>query len=277
MSKICLSTITTTAERRHIINMITTLYQEVITLPLVEFHKTITQREELLRIKNVTSPSLLHATATKVAETLLKERPAERPVLAGLIREETEKSTSGLKRQLKSALDQLEITKQTLQTLKHAEVNPKNKRGSNMTWSRSPPVEDGDSSVAAGLSPTFQPFNAHQSHPRQPHTAHTMRASTTTQQLTSHQTAFPPHRDYDSDTTTLPMRVRFVPATNFPRTRTPGGSSLPRTTLNPNYVSPADNPFRTVVNNATAARRRQINKRRQHAKFSKKSDSSPRK
>lgn len=131
MAELCLSAFITSSEW-HMIDLITTLHNNVIALPITEFHNTIMQREELLRIKNITTPSLLHSNVTKAAEVLLRERPTKRLVLAGLIQEVTEKSMSGLKRQLKSALKQLKITKQTLQTLKCTKRNPKNKRGSNM-------------------------------------------------------------------------------------------------------------------------------------------------
>ena len=276
MAELCLAAFTTSAERRKIVDHLATLYSNTITLPITAFHNIITQREELLRIKNVTTPSLLNSNASKVVETLLKERPAERPVLAGLIREETEKSTSGLKRQLKSALDQLEVTQKTLQTLKHAERYPKNKRGSNMIWSRSPPVEDGGSLVAAATSPTY---HLSPTPPPPRHTTLLERVSNTFPQPAPRPPAPTTTLDSNDNAATLPMRVRFVPATKQPSNVHP--TNNPRhsrtTTVSTNSLNPADNPFRTVVDNAIAARRRQLNKRRQLTKYSKRNDTSRRK
>jgi hypothetical protein len=127
--------------------MLDLLLSNTIILPIQAFHRSVTQREELLRIKSVTTTSNLETSAKKITDVIMKEMPAERPVLQGLIREETEKSTSDLKRKLQSALDQLERNKKTLKLLtaqqqahSHTEERPKNIKGSTMMWSRSRPV-----------------------------------------------------------------------------------------------------------------------------------------
>ena len=121
--------------------MIDTLYNNTITRPINKYQKIITQREELIRIKSAMTTSTLETSARKVTNIIMRELPAERPVLAGLIREETEKNTSELKRKLQSALDQIERNKRTLKLLctqnskqPHTEDTAKNARSSNMTW-----------------------------------------------------------------------------------------------------------------------------------------------
>ncbi len=220
--------------------MLETLYQNTITIPIQTFHNIVTQREELLRIKSVITTSTLETSAKKVTDVIMQELPAERPVLAGLIREETERNTSGLKRKLQSALDQLERTKKTLKVLatkRHAQSNteelPKNSRSSNMSWSRSLPVEpDGHSTVAAATSPTIQPLPAH------PRDHQTTVLSTN---------ARPPY----------PSQQQHSTQHQPPRSQRP--TSRRRTQH--------DNAFRMAVNNAAAARRRKLNKRRSQTKF----------
>ena len=48
MAELCLSAFTTSTERHKIVDLIATLYTNVITLPIPRFHDIITQREELL-------------------------------------------------------------------------------------------------------------------------------------------------------------------------------------------------------------------------------------
>ena len=98
--------------------MLSTLYEQTIRRPINEYHKIITQREELVCIKLAITTSTFETSAQKVTDVLLCELPAERPVLAGLIGEETEKSTSELKCKLQSALDQIERNKRTLKLLR---------------------------------------------------------------------------------------------------------------------------------------------------------------
>jgi hypothetical protein len=232
--------ITNKYDHQKIVHMLETLYQNTITLPIQTFHNTVTQREELLRIKSVITTSTLETSAKKVTEVIMHELPAERPVLAGLIREETERNTSGLKRKLQSALDQLERTKKTLKVLttkRHAQSTteefPKNSRSSNMSWSRSLPVEpDGHSIVAAATLPTIQPLPAH---PRE-HQSTVLPTN-----------ARPPHPSQQQHST---LQQSSRPHRPTPRRRTPH-----------------DNAFRMAVNNAAAARRRKLNKRRSQTKF----------
>ena len=163
ISRINLPSLIATNNHQKVVHMLDLLYTNTITLPLHEFHKTVTQREELTRIKSVTATSNLETSAKKITEIIINEMPAERPVLTGLIREETERSTSGLKRKLQSALDQLEQNKKTLklltahrQTQYNTEEKTKNANGSTMSWSRSHPVAtDGRSQVAAATLPTY--------------------------------------------------------------------------------------------------------------------------
>ena len=149
LSRMDINAITNKYDHQNIIHMLETLYQNTITItiPIQTFHNIVTQRDKLLCIKSVITTSTFEISAKKVTDVIMQELPpAERPVLAGLIREETEQNTSGLKRKLQSALDQLEQTKKTLKTLKMkrlAQSNTKellkNLRSSNMSWSRSPP------------------------------------------------------------------------------------------------------------------------------------------
>ena len=105
--EIDLDSIEKEAAQRKLLKMLQDVYINTIKLPIDEFHSAIIQREELIRIKRVTSSSLKSSVTAKVALKIQAERPADRPVLSGLIREETEKKTSVLQNQLKSALDQL--------------------------------------------------------------------------------------------------------------------------------------------------------------------------
>lgn len=110
--EIDLESIEMDANRRKLTSMLHTLYVNTIKLPIDKYHLTLTQREELVRIRRVTSSSLNSSLTAKVASKIQAERPADRPVLAGLIREETEKNTSLLRNQLKSATDKLERVQQ---------------------------------------------------------------------------------------------------------------------------------------------------------------------
>lgn len=93
------------------------LFVQAIKRPLTEFHSMVTHREELTRIKRITAITTQSSLATKVATKIQAERPAERPVLTGLIQEETEKTTLTLRRQMQSAMNQLELIKKQHTTL----------------------------------------------------------------------------------------------------------------------------------------------------------------
>jgi hypothetical protein len=95
--EIDLDSIEKEATRRKLLKMLHDLYLHTVKLPVDEYHSTIIRREELIRIKRVTSSSLKSSLTAKVAAKIQAERPADRPVLAGLIRDETEKTTSGYK------------------------------------------------------------------------------------------------------------------------------------------------------------------------------------
>jgi hypothetical protein len=167
LAELDLDSINEHSSRTKLLKMIIDVYINTIKLPIIEFHRVVTQRDELVRIKRVTTTSILESTAAKVAAVLHAERPAERPVLSGLIREETEKSTLILKRKLQSAMDQLDQNKKQLKLLSskissrrtpehpHTLIS-KNTQGSNMTWSRAILSNEGDSPVAAATLPTTQ-------------------------------------------------------------------------------------------------------------------------
>jgi hypothetical protein len=240
LSRMDIDAITNKYDHQKVIHMLETLYQNTITIPIQTFHNIVTQRDELLRIKSVITTSTFEASAKKATDIITRELPAERPVLAGLIREETEQNTSGLKRKLQSALDQLERTKKTLKTLttkrlvqSNTEEPLKNLRSSNMTWSRSFPVEhNGNSTVAAATLPTSQHLPAH---PRDIHTS-VLTLNTTPQ---------------------LPHQLQHPAQLNTPHAQHP----------TPRRRTPRDNAFRMAVNNAAAARRRKLKKRHSQNKF----------
>jgi len=105
--------------------MIHKLYVNTIKLPLQEFHSVVFKREELQRIRQITTPALQSCLSAKVAATIQAERPADRPVLQGLIREETEKATAVLRQQLKSTTDTLNNIRHKHATLMHHGNTPK--------------------------------------------------------------------------------------------------------------------------------------------------------
>lgn len=124
-----LESITMAVEQDKLRKMIHKLYIYTVQLPIKEFHSIINQRDELQRIKRITTPALQSCLTTKVAATIQAERPADRPVLAGLIREETEKTTASLRQQLKSATDQLDyVRKQQALILSNTHINNSKQR-----------------------------------------------------------------------------------------------------------------------------------------------------
>lgn len=161
-----LASIDQQTKQQQVINMLQGLYLNTIKLPIDEYHTTLFKQGERLRIKRVTSSSLKSSLTAKVASKIQAERPADRPTLSGLIREETNRNTSELWSQLKSATDTLRFVKQkqmdmikefhlkqTQQTPKQTPSTTKKQGGSNKknrVWSRS----NTGSTVAAETLPT---------------------------------------------------------------------------------------------------------------------------
>ena len=152
--------------------MLKTLFLNSIKKAIVEFNACIIQREETNRIKSITTRIPMESLAAKVTEKILTERAAERPILSGLIHDETEKAVGNMKRKLQSALDQIESNKKRLMELQSASgLNPhgstsssskrkqpqkrqaKNNSGGNLTWSR---TQETSSTAAAANSSTTQ-------------------------------------------------------------------------------------------------------------------------
>lgn len=173
LREIDLESLTVTAQQNKLTYMIHQLLIHTIKKPITEYHATLIRRDELIRIRRITTTSIKTSLAAKVATKIQAERAADRPVLSGLIREETEKNTEDLRRQLKSATDQLEHVRQQQNSmiaqynLKRARTMPSqnttdtakkrggsNKKHKNITWSRS--TDNGYSTVAAATSPTIQ-------------------------------------------------------------------------------------------------------------------------
>jgi hypothetical protein len=140
-----------------IITLLFDLITNTIIHPVATYNLTITHQEELLRIKRVTTSSTLTLAAGKVAAKLQTEKPTERPVLSGLIQEETTRSTAGLSRRVQSAFDQINQNKKQLKMLITARHNDrkstKKSQGSNIARSRSTVPNDGGS-VAVATLPT---------------------------------------------------------------------------------------------------------------------------
>jgi hypothetical protein len=152
--------------------MLKTLFLNSIKKAIVEFNACIIQREETNRIKSITTRIPMESLAAKVTEKILTERAAERPILSGLIHDETEKAVGDMKRKLQSALDQIESNKKRLMELQSASgLNPhgstsssskrkqpqkrqaKNNNGGNLIWSR---TQNTSSTAAAANSSTTQ-------------------------------------------------------------------------------------------------------------------------
>ena len=116
-------------KRSNLWKMVCKLYINAVKRPLQEFHSIIIQREELLRIRESCTPTLQSCLSTKVAQKIQAERPAEKPVLIGLIREETEKSTATLHQKFQSISDQLDAVRQQQTNFMNNVVNPKKHHG----------------------------------------------------------------------------------------------------------------------------------------------------
>lgn len=162
LSEMDLESITIAVEHNKLRKMILKLYTHTVKLPIDEFHSTITRRDELKRIRKITTPTMQTCLSTRVVATIQSERPADRPVLAGLIREETEKTTALLRQQLKSATDQLEHVRQQQERInehythtshsKQQSRQQKNFKGGNNKKKQSGSTGNGISTVAATTS-----------------------------------------------------------------------------------------------------------------------------
>lgn len=143
------------------------LLLNVIQEPIREFHRRVTHREELERIRRITAHATLTSAASRITSVIQTERPADRPVLSGLIRDETKKSVSDLKRKLQSAMDSIERNQKSLKTLSNqirgqnsnSNSNSKKHSGGNILWSRSKTTTGQASTAAAATSPTIQLSN----------------------------------------------------------------------------------------------------------------------
>jgi hypothetical protein len=180
------ATITTNEARRKLRTMIAQLLIQAIITPVQKFHQVITLREEITRIRRITTQTTTTSTVTKVAATILREQPPERPVLSGLIRDETQKSVKDLKRKLQSAMDKIERNQKLLKTLSDKTKNndnntnkptnkpPKNYIGGDLVWTRGDAVTATHPSMAAAVLPHTTP-------------QHNPTTSTTTSRRTQHQ------------------------------------------------------------------------------------------
>ena len=173
-SELDLESITITTKKYELLLMLRKLYKHTVQLPIEEFHSTVKAREELQRIRHITTPILQNNLSARVATKIQSERPADRPVLTGLIREESEKSTASLRQQLKSTSDKLEqiLRQQAQQRTRdttHQSKQPrtsqgsKNSRGGNMkknkgrTGRRETSTVVAESSVSIPTSSTTPP------------------------------------------------------------------------------------------------------------------------
>jgi polyhydroxyalkanoate synthesis regulator phasin len=146
LAAIDLEHITSTAVKGNVQMMLHTLFIQTIKKAIIEFNACITHREELNRIKLVTTQIPMESLAAKVTAKIHAERPADRPVLTGLIHDEAEKLISDLKRKLQSATDQMESNSKKLKELTSTreprtsspkqQRQAKNNNGGNLSWSR---------------------------------------------------------------------------------------------------------------------------------------------
>ncbi len=68
--------------------------------PIQLFHKTCLENKEAKQIKAAITLPRLSNTAQRVAQVIASERPAERPVLRGLIQDTADKTTSDLEKRI---------------------------------------------------------------------------------------------------------------------------------------------------------------------------------
>lgn len=173
------------------------LFLNTIIMPVREFHNTVTQQEQLARIKRVTARTTMESTAAKVIAKIQAEEPADRPLLQGLIRKETNNEVSHMKQQLQSALDSIATNSKKLKTLTEQQAKTaklsqrgttegaptqlsttgsKNMYGGNRIWSRNPTAQVRNSTVAAEYSSTTQPYRAPHYNNHYSPTSHTPQA-----------------------------------------------------------------------------------------------------
>jgi hypothetical protein len=78
------------------------LIQQAIANPITEFHRVHKVNEESKRIAAAIIPRQLSDAAQRIAAVVQAERPADRPVLCGLIREHANKSIEEMRKRLQS-------------------------------------------------------------------------------------------------------------------------------------------------------------------------------
>lgn len=146
LAAIDLEHITSIAVKGNVQMMLHTLFIQTIKIAITNFNACITHRKELNRIKLVTTQIPMESLAAKVTAKIHAERPADRPVLTGLIHDEAEKLISNLKRKLQAVTDQMESNSKKLKELKSTreprtsspkqQRQAKNNNGGNLSWSR---------------------------------------------------------------------------------------------------------------------------------------------
>ena len=78
------------------------LIQKAIANPITEFHRIHKVNDESKRIAVSIIPRQLSDAAQRIAAVVQAERPADRPVLCGLIREQADKSIEEMRKRLQS-------------------------------------------------------------------------------------------------------------------------------------------------------------------------------
>jgi hypothetical protein len=164
-----LEEITIHAEKQKIQTMLYNLVINGIKKPIIEFNACVTHRVELNRIKAATTSLPMESLAAKVTAKIHAELTVDRPVLRGLIRDESDKATGkvikDLKRKLQSVSDKFESNDRKLNELKKSrgedsmpkrQRRTKNGRGGSLTWSRN------NSAAAAVNSSTSNHKQTHQ-------------------------------------------------------------------------------------------------------------------
>ena len=121
--------------RATIVNMLKTLLDDGIAMPLQIFRGWIADNERDRRIAKATvEPQLEHAAA-RIAAVVEAERPANRPTLKGLIHDDVDKTTEDLRRRIQSLEAKLGETKNALKRTTTAASGepsmPKQKRAKN--------------------------------------------------------------------------------------------------------------------------------------------------
>jgi hypothetical protein len=169
LANINLEEITIHAEKQKIQTMLYNLVINGIKKPIIEFNACVTHRVELNRIKAATTSLPMESLAAKVTAKIHAELTVDRPVLRGLIRDESDKATGkvieDLKRKLQSVSDKFESNDRKLNELKKSrgedsmpkrQRRTKNGRGGSLTWSRN------NSAAAAVNSSTSNHKQTHQ-------------------------------------------------------------------------------------------------------------------